>query len=207
VLREPIERAYSHYCMLLRGGRVSADVDQVLTLDSKLVREGFYYSHIMRFLDHFPREQVHVLLYDDMQSDRAAFFQHVCRLIGVDPGFVPPSLRGTAHVRKGKPRFPALFRMRVAATRFITRRSSLADRIVGRMRGSRWISRSRLLNQQASFPVWSEQAKQRIAEALAPDVEQLATFIGRDLSHWLRPYLLRAASATGGPPLQHEESP
>jgi hypothetical protein len=199
VLREPLERAYSHYCMHYRGGRVSADVDAELSPESKLIREGFYYSHMKRFLEYFPREQMHILLHDDMEADRAAFFRGVCRIIGVSESIEPPSLKGRAHVRKGQPRFPALFRLRVATTRFLTRRSALADRVVGRMRASRMLNNSRLLTSDVPLPTWSAESRRRIAQGYVSDVEQLSKLVGRDLSHWLRPYLQDGTSMKSEP--------
>ena len=45
-----------------------------------------------RFLELFPREQILVLLFDDMKQDLSAFLRKIFLFLNVDPAFVPPNL-------------------------------------------------------------------------------------------------------------------
>ena len=189
VLREPVERAFSHYCMHYRAGKVDANVDRGLAHDSPYVREGLYYENLQRFLRLFPAEHVHVTLYDDLRADAPAFLRRVCEIMGIDPDYEPPDLGKRANVRKGRPRFPRIFRARVAASRWLTERSDLADRAFRRLRSSPLLVASKFFTKSDDMPEWPMDARRRVAELYQPDLEQLSEMIGRDLSHWLSPYL------------------
>lgn len=91
-LRDPVQRAYSDYCMYFRRGMVGADprkhLDARHAASSRFLEGGLYGAHIMRFLDHFPREQLHVVLYENMKNAAEEVVAGVCRHIGVAPHFV-----------------------------------------------------------------------------------------------------------------------
>ncbi|HYZ48537.1 MAG TPA: sulfotransferase, partial [Sphingomonas sp.] len=57
-LRNPIDRAYSDYCMFYRRGTVGSDVERHLRAGSakypRFLEDGLYYRHLSRFLEHFP---------------------------------------------------------------------------------------------------------------------------------------------------------
>ncbi|MCP4245467.1 MAG: sulfotransferase domain-containing protein [bacterium] len=189
ILREPIARAYSHYCMNYRGGAISGDVDAELHADSRLVREGFYHHNIGRFLALFPREQVHILLYDDLRADAEKFYANVCTILGVDPTYKPEMLHGKAHVKKGKLRFHGLLNPVIRGMQWAGGHNRLAYRLNRRILENKFLSTTRLLNREPKYPVWSPEAKRRIAELYRSDVAKLSEMLGRDLSHWLAPYL------------------
>ncbi|MCH7812853.1 MAG: sulfotransferase [Planctomycetes bacterium] len=189
ILREPIARAYSHYCMNYRGGAISGDVDNELHADSKLIREGFYHQNVGRFLALFPRDQVQVLLYDDLRADAEEFFARVCTILGVDPTFKPKRLRGKANVKKGQLRLHGLFKPMIGCLLWAGRHNRTAYRISQRIFESKFLSTNRLLNRKPDYPQWSCEAKRRIAELYRPDVAKLSEMLGRDLSHWLAPHL------------------
>ena len=75
-LRNPVERAYSHYCMLFRRGQIDGDVDRHLdgkrAIERRFLEEGLYGRHIQRFLDYFPQAQLKVILHDEIKRDPAA---------------------------------------------------------------------------------------------------------------------------------------
>ncbi|PSO44863.1 hypothetical protein BRC21_00790 [Candidatus Saccharibacteria bacterium SW_7_54_9] len=58
IFRDPIERAYSHYCMLLRAGGATDDIEAEMTKDRRLIQEGLYFKHLNRFREHFPEDQI-----------------------------------------------------------------------------------------------------------------------------------------------------
>ncbi|MDX3909605.1 MAG: sulfotransferase [Sphingobium sp.] len=87
-LRDPVQRAYSDYCMYFRRGMVGPDPRKYLdggrAEASRFLQGGLYGAHIGRFLDHFPREQLYVIFYESIKSSADAIVADVCRHIGVD---------------------------------------------------------------------------------------------------------------------------
>lgn len=56
VFRDPVARAYSSYCMLLKAGNVSENVNEVLEPGARVVNGSRYFEHLSRFLKVFERE-------------------------------------------------------------------------------------------------------------------------------------------------------
>ena len=98
-LRDPVERAYSHYLMDYREGMQHLPFHEALQADwrsrekgwavSQLYVElGFYARQIERYLRLFGAERVHVLLYEDIRrlahGDRRVLAD-ILRFLDVDP--------------------------------------------------------------------------------------------------------------------------
>lgn len=95
VLRDPIERAFSHYLMRKRQGKEKRetfeeclegeDLDPMRSYKSR----GFYGEQLERHLKQFSRDQLKVFLYEDFVSDPLRVVQECFVFIGVDPSFEP----------------------------------------------------------------------------------------------------------------------
>jgi Sulfotransferase domain len=104
-LRDPVDRAYSHYQMEHRWGREPLPFEQALEreaaelrpeleriladpgydspLDCSYVARGRYAEQIERWLEHFPREQLLVLTSDELLDDPAGVMGQVARFLGI----------------------------------------------------------------------------------------------------------------------------
>jgi hypothetical protein len=100
ILREPVSRLYSHYCMNIQyqleplGLRDAIEAEDARRAakwgwDWHYVNLGLYAKQLRRFLDLFEREQLKVILYDDFVARPLEAFHEICRHIGVDDRFVP----------------------------------------------------------------------------------------------------------------------
>ena len=97
-VRDQSRRAESWYRLFLRfNPTVTPEAypfEKFLTYQTDVYgREGFYLEALKRFWSHFPREQVLVQSYDELETDPARFARRVFAHIGVDPSFVPPSVQ------------------------------------------------------------------------------------------------------------------
>ncbi|MCH2046557.1 MAG: sulfotransferase domain-containing protein, partial [Saprospiraceae bacterium] len=54
-----------------------------------LVQEGFYYRHMHRYFELFPREQIKILLYDDFKATPQNFIREIFDFLEVDNSFEP----------------------------------------------------------------------------------------------------------------------
>lgn len=94
-LRDPTDRAYSHYLMMARNdkGIRATPFLQATTPDSDFVRRGLYFRQIKWFLELFPRESLLIKIYEDKEQDPTGFIQGIFEFLGVDSNFVPPSVQ------------------------------------------------------------------------------------------------------------------
>lgn len=100
ILRDPAERAFSHYQQLARKGQTGASFFETCKHamnqnDGKyrtfwpFLELGLYADGVKRFLDLFPRENVRITIYEDFQRDAVTFIAGLLRFLGVRDDFRP----------------------------------------------------------------------------------------------------------------------
>lgn len=98
ILRNPVERMYSHYIANLRDGKTYKPFRQEVEEDFNqpvkgwytnhcYVEMGLYYEQVKRFVDIFPKEQLRIYLYDDLKNNPEELLKDVCKYLGIDSGF------------------------------------------------------------------------------------------------------------------------
>ncbi|MEL6534033.1 MAG: sulfotransferase [Bacteroidota bacterium] len=95
--RNPIERAFSHYWHLKRREVISYTFEDAfeyggygaIDMFDTWVKPGLYMEQLQPFLDLFPKEQIKVVLFDDLKVDPAAFIKGIFEFMEVDASFVP----------------------------------------------------------------------------------------------------------------------
>lgn len=127
-LRDPVDRAIAAYHHQMLNGFVpcaSADRGLRAVLDGAWARRyprspdildfGFYGRHLQRYHELFGPESVLVLAYETVREAPLDAVRRVYEFLGVDAGFVPPSL--TQSFQRGIYSLPRL-RLQSAASRF-----------------------------------------------------------------------------------------
>ena len=93
ILREPVARAKSQYQMAVKLGNIPAHISFIEAFRANLqyLRErGCYTDLLARFERYYPPERIHILLYDDLLADPAAFLRDVLSYLGLGQGALPP---------------------------------------------------------------------------------------------------------------------
>lgn len=177
-LRNPIERAYSDFCMLYRRGTVTGDPRPyflpLTTPQPRFLNDGLYRQHLDRFLSFFPREQIKVILHDDIRERPLEVISEVCDHIGV---VAPEAPALAARVNDGG---AAL--LPIAMRRALRPLKPLASP----WRGSGWFEAIRApFARNVEYPPLEHDLRQRLRDFYADDVARLGRLLGRDLSPWL----------------------
>lgn len=84
-LRNPVDRAFSHYLFLRRRGEIGGSFEDALKQRPDLLDRGQFSRHLRTFDDFFPREQIQVLLYDDLKTSAPQYAADLFRFLGVGP--------------------------------------------------------------------------------------------------------------------------
>lgn len=190
VLRNPVERAYSHYLHLLRSGREEIrDFEKALQVEEQrrqrgwewswhYTRLGFYHRQLRRYLEFFDRDRLSIYLFDDLLEDEVAVTQSIFRELGVDDGFVPDT--SMTHAKTGVPRSDWFQGFLLNPDHPIRRLSRylLPEEIRFRI-----LTYAKNLN--LAKPPMSPAVRRRLSDRYADDVRRLADLIDRDLDHWL----------------------
>lgn len=188
VLRNPVERAYSDYLMYRRDGQENCERfgDALDRQDERYargdptgyyVRTGFYAAQLRPYFEKFRREQIHVLLHEELCSDTHRALATIYRFLGVDPSFSPPAL-------------DAVNVSGVPATRTATALLEARRRLRGVLRpvlpeAVRQLA-NRAVERTLHRPEIDHADRARLIELYRSDIGELERLLERDLSHWLR---------------------
>lgn len=181
ILRNPIDRAHSHYLHaryygLERRTFEEAVADERTDPDGKgwPFYLGFsrYEPQLVRFTELFPRDQLLVLLLDDLIADPVGTFMTLCAHIGIDETVVPANVGEVTNTYR-EPRAAPLLRFLI--------RSAQKGRLPRRV----WRPLVNLATREGRTPPPLDRAfRNELAAYFAEDNAALARWLGRDLSMW-----------------------
>ena len=192
ILRNPVDRAYSHFLHMVRNGTEPlTDFAQVLRREETgavpergfedYIGRGRYYEQLTRYFDVFDRKQVKVYLYEELSEAPIDTLQDTFRFLGVDDTFVPDvSLRRNV---SGYPRYKVL-------DRFLRRPSVTKEALkVYLPAGLRWrLSKTfddLKTRNLVEPPAVQQEVRRQLVEVYREDILELQGLIQRDLSDWL----------------------
>jgi Sulfotransferase domain len=84
-LRDPVERLYSHYRKGYEQAYFLGTFEETLENRPDLLEWSRYAEHVRRWFDSFGRENVLVLIMDELKRNAQEFLDRVTRFIGVEP--------------------------------------------------------------------------------------------------------------------------
>lgn len=199
LLREPIDRAYSHYLMLIWSGHERKPFYQALLADYAnprkiqgaahlYVEAGLYYEQVKRYLDTFGPEQVRVYLYDDLVADAAPVVKDVCAFLGVpfyEGRFFNPNESFNAHQAPRNVLCSWIIGIMMKPFILFSAAALIPKPVRWPVlhRLKRWSDR--LLLAPRPKPPMDERARHFLRPLYLEDIRKLQGLINRDLSHWL----------------------
>jgi hypothetical protein len=181
VLRNPVDRAFSHYQHQVRLGHEDLSFAEAVEAEfSKqrmpkgqvrhYVRTGKYAKRVERYQSLFPPEQLRIYLLDDLVLDTRTAIKEMYAYIGVDPSFEPNlsvrhNARPTGELGSGG--------------------SKTKLRHLGRSLVRRPPARPPQPPQPTIEPTMEPQTRQELLDFYRDDIVRLQSLIDRDLSAWL----------------------
>jgi hypothetical protein len=203
MLREPAEMLYSLYSQFRYDGNEHLrSFEQALAAEDdrragRLITRQTYFpqglvyrdiarytEQVRRYFDIFGREQVHVIIYDDLRADARATYCRVLDFLGVDSSRIATDFKvinGNKSVKhsalRGLLNDPLVRSTAVAIGRRLPRPVFTALHDAERRL---WKLNSRPERRLPLAPELRAQLKREFA----PEVEQLSQLLGRDLTHW-----------------------
>lgn len=181
ILREPAERAVSAYAMRRRKGWEQGEAEDAITPSSHYVQNGLYHARLKPYFDLFPKEQIHVMLFDDLQKDPLSTVQTFFRFMDVDPRFEPDTQQ--RHNVGGLPK--SMMLNQVLYNQYL--RNSLRPVVPVSIRV---FLRNLWRRNLAPAPDLTYLLSDSTLESFRRDIYCLQTLIERDLSVWLERYRL-----------------
>jgi len=189
ILRQPADRAYSAYMHLRRDGFETLEsFQQALDAEPERIRKGYYFhwhlksrGYYARYLQpwyqYFPREQIRIFLYEDLDLSPFGLLADLFRFLDVDDAFKPDI--SARHNQSGLPHS-------LGVQKFLSKRhpvKELLKRVVPEHIGHRVISM--IQPGMMTTPGIPAGIRSQLTEDFREDILELAALIERDLSQWL----------------------
>ncbi len=188
ILRNPIERSYSHYLMRLRTKtdvRTFADAvrdqmareDHIRWRDGPYVHAGLYAEQLSQYFERFPRQQIAIYLYDDLVDDAAGLMRQLHAFLDVSAFDTDVAARYNV---SGQPKATILGPVMRRTSLSIWVRSHLPPGI--RERAMRLYAG--LQEKSVTKPKMPPATRETLQQYFRDDIQQVEDLIGQDLSHW-----------------------
>jgi|GEM_PF-1480149 len=201
VLRDPVERAYSHYWhnigrsyKHIRKRKETLSFEQALDREAERLRNGsyedrlfysyqdrgFYMPQIARFVERFPREQMRFILFDELQRDPVSVIDELCDFLGIERmalGELPDKHHAT--IPKYLALHRALTRMRMRAVNAPPPFSKVSRRAARVLKKIIWS-----LPRTTEYPPMRPETETRLRALFRESNAELAAFLNLDRVLW-----------------------
>jgi hypothetical protein len=185
LLRDPVQRAYSHYLMDFREGMQHEPFYNALRRDmardhkgwgvSCLYYElGLYSGQVRRYLELFRPERVRIMLFDELRDAPKRAMRGLAEFLGIDPEPLERIDISKAHNGHAEPR--ADWMRRLAGARFA--------RIIGQSVVPRRAGRlifERIFLRPSRKPPIDPRARDLLCSLYEPEVEELERMLERSM--------------------------
>jgi hypothetical protein len=179
-LREPVDRAYSHWKMNLANGRENENIpfdkcifdaftkaDKAWGVAHLYVDLGLYCEQIRRYLDIFPRKNILIVFYRDLMISPQKFMDDIFKFLDLEAIVIDQDKKSNP---SRKPKFPML-------------QSFIRDYRLARFFNRQAVNRIKVLTSSDSFPPLTKTERKKIYDRyFKNDILQLQNELGMDLS-------------------------
>jgi len=187
-LRDPVQRALSqhrHEVRLGHFGGASLSFEAGLKNNPMYIEQGLYATHLKRWLEYFPLEQIHVIVVDEINSNPYDVAHKAYEFLGVDGSYEPRCLKKQFN-RSYANRYRMLVRLKDAIYRFTRGPAFKWLWYVGRALGMRTLYRRiNMVSSDSVIPKADARTLAILRERFASEVRELSRLLGKPLDDWL----------------------
>ena len=182
ILRNPVDRAYSHYKSMLEQGRIPKDAtfNDVLNSHPDVFKRGLYAEQIQKYMEYFPREQflffVFELAVEDINNTAGALSD----FLAIDKeGFV---IGEKQQCRVGASSKPSGYNLYAAAKR--TSRTCRKHGFHSVINVAKKTGLKKFLKSNSTFPPLDTATRKRLFDRYAYDIERTERLTNLKLNLW-----------------------
>lgn len=178
LFRHPVDRAYSHYQMLCRNGKENRTFKELIEDESKvfykgdIFRRGFYAEQVTRFLEYFPREQLHFVKFEDLVTSRETVICDILNFLSIRRITLNTEVHANKTLKNKYPWVRNLYGPRLSGIRnWVLKRRSLKEFL-----------KNRLLTAPDKL---NPQLREQLIPLYVSDINELERITKMSFSNWL----------------------
>lgn len=182
IVRNPIERAYSHYCMLAKSGALN-DGPEAIQPETRMYKDSMYWSSFSKYAKLFPQDQILILVQEEMLSNPLSALERVFDFLNVDANFVPSLATKQIHSRSNRPGKPGLYRILVSISD-LAHRARFSGMLFDKIRNMGVGKVYRMLDRGKPFPELTHEVRRYLRAEFRNEVKPLLHYLGRRIELW-----------------------
>jgi len=183
-IRQPAERAFSHYLMLrFFQKREARSFEELIKKEPEFIDKGKYAEQLQPFFDLFDPSQIMIVNIENLQQNTSVVTQQLYRFLGVADDFVPSELEAKVNTAKA-------MRFKWLSVLYGTVMEKMIDygfaNVIHALRKTGIKKIYDRLNYQnlPALPQISDESYNYITQQCLSDIEALEKLLDRDFSHW-----------------------
>ena len=186
ILRNPVERAYSHYQKLVKDDNYHGSFGDAVRAYPDLVERGFYAAQLGDYLRHFSKQQLCVLIYEDAVTHVEGTKEVLAAFFGLEvTGFSAASGEKVVH-QSYVPRARAAY----ALAKSLARKLHAAD-LDGFVNLAKRLNLAGLFGraaaQSGAQQRMTQETRRALSETYETDIRTLEQLFDLDLGVWRNP--------------------
>lgn len=194
IIRNPVDRAYSAYHYFKEQYAVQEKSETFKEAVEKhpveYLERGLYYRKLKKYYDVFPKEQILVLVQEEIKKDPKTALRQTCKFLGVDPDFEfegAESKVNYAKKRKNKALSKFLFLCFALPDKLERYHLRFISDFISALGVRKLFNRMRKANTvKYTYPLLPQEVRAKLMPYFKEDVEKLQKLLDKDLSSWLR---------------------
>ena len=184
IVRNPVERAYSHYWFFRRIGanEPSMSFEEFLEQPEIAIERGLYARHLKNWFQYFDQKQFLILVFEEIFQDVDSAKQQISDFLDIDVAAFPADAGVGKVNERFNPRFPRLYAFGVRFAR------KLRDwNLYGFARSLRSIGGGKALAKRddtEEYAPMKAETRDYLRDLYAPDTQELEALLGRNIAAW-----------------------
>jgi len=194
ILRNPVDRAFSHYLMTYRRGLEKMSFSEAIKAEAGRIRKnydfkmhysyvtrGYYHDQIKRFLSYIDSQQIYIMLTEELKADPGKALNGLYGFLGITNDFLPDNINEKFHKSMIPKNMWLLDRIRKETFEKKILRMILPSKIIREKIRARLISKNLTSKHDMKL---SQEMKTMLSNLYKEKNILLSNLIDKDLSHW-----------------------
>ena len=186
MLRNPIDRAYSHYWMARWKGHVNDSFKKIVeTKDQRFIQRGLYGEQLERYYKLWSPENTQVLIFDNFFENKNTYLKKIFDFLEIDEsGFLEDHLINHKIYGSGSYKSPFLYKFQKETAKFL-RKFPVLHPAMDKVKKSGLISSIENMNRdKESYPAMPDELRSELRDYYSSDIDKLEQLVGINLSIW-----------------------
>lgn len=191
ILRDPAERAFSHYLLnkSLFKNLEDTDFNESLRIENQRIKKndiylfhykavGMYYKQVKRYFDIFGKENCLVILFQNFQNDKVKTYQNIFSFLNIEEDFIPSHINSSINISSSRSIDNIYSKLIYSNFDLKNKLKSILPNLIKNK------LKKFLIKKSTSIETIHHEFNQGLKDFFKDDIDKLSSLIDKDLTVW-----------------------